>query len=322
MALAHQRYFGDLFFGDVTHLGSGPVCAIDLDWVLESRWLGFPAISPAGALALRALLRHGCRPLIATGRSLGEVRARCIAYRLPGGVAEYGAVVYAHGSNRARSLLTGAEHDELEALRRLLLEIRGVRLDPFHEHGIRAYRVDTEGRASGLDETTIQCVLERHGGPEAIRPIAAPSQTDFVLAHIDKGRGLRALIEELVGDTNAHGGPDAAFAIGDSVADLPMLALADRAFAPANADLQLRELDAAGAHAIEFVRRPAQAGLLLAVSAFLGHRPGRCDVCAPPQPTSLETRMILAALGALDGGRRTKLKQALRLSALAMDPRA
>jgi hydroxymethylpyrimidine pyrophosphatase-like HAD family hydrolase len=322
MALAHQRYFGDLFFADLTHLGAGPICAIDVDWVLESRWLGFPAISPTGALALRALLRHGCRPLIATGRSLGEVRARCSAYRLPGGVAEYGAVVYVHGSNRARSLLTGADNDELEALRRLLLEIRGVRLDPFHEHGIRAYRVDTQGRVSGLDETTIRCVLERHGGPEPIRAIAAPSQTDFVLAHIDKGRGLRALIEELDGDINEHGTTKLAFAIGDSASDLPMLALADRAFAPANADLQLRELDADDAYAIELVRRPAQAGLLLAVSAFLGHRPERCDVCAPPRPSSLETRMVLAALGALDGGRRARLRQALRLSALAMDPKA
>ncbi len=318
MALAHQRYFGDLFFADLTYLGAGPVCAIDLDWVLESRWLGFPAISPTGALALRGLLRHGYRPLIATGRSVGEVRARCVAYRLPGGVAEYGAVVYAHGSNRARSLLTGADHDELEALRRLLLEIRGVRLDPFHEHGIRAYSVDTEGRVSGLDETTIRCVLERHGGPELIRAIAAPSQTDFVLAHIDKGRGLRALIEELDGDTDEHGTTKLAFAMGDSAADLPMLALADRAFAPANADPQLRELGAADAHAIQFVRRPAQEGLLLAVSAFLGHRPERCAVCAPPRPSSLETRMVLAALGALDGGRRARLKQALRLSALAM----
>jgi hydroxymethylpyrimidine pyrophosphatase-like HAD family hydrolase len=322
MALAHQRYFGDLFFADVTHLGSGPVCAIDLDWVLETRWLGFPAISPTGALALRALLRHDCRPLIVTGRSLGEVRARCSAYRFPGGVAEYGAVVYAHDSNRARSLLTAADHDELEALRRILLEVRGVRLDPFYEHGIRAYRVDTEGRASGLDETTIRCVLERHGGPERIRAIAAPSQTDFSLVHIDKGRGLCALIEELDGNTNEHGATEVAFAIGDSVSDLPVLALADRAFAPANADPQLRKRAATDAHAIEFVRRPAQAGLLLAVSAFLGHRPGRCDICAPPQPTSLETRMVLAALRALDGGRVTKLKQALRLSALAMDPRA
>jgi len=322
MALVHQRYFGDLFFADLPRSESGPLCAIDVDWVLESRWLGFPAISPAGAVALRALLCHGYRPLIATGRSLAEVRARCIAYRLPGGIAEYGAVVYAHASGRTRSLLTMADRDELAGLRAILLEIPGVQLDPLHEHGIRAYRLDTEGRASGLDQTTIEHVLERAGEPERFRPLAAPSQTDFMVAHVDKAVALPVLVEELDRATNGHGATNVAFAIGDSDHDLPMLALADRAFAPSNADARLRELSAAGSQTIEFVRRPAQAGLLLAVSAFLGHRPGACDVCALPQPSSIDTRMLLAALGALDGGRREKAKQALVLSALTGDPRS
>src|SRR5262249_34563601 len=77
-----QRYYGGVLLGGLERAATGPLCAIDLDGVLETTPLGFPATSPAGALALRALLRHGFRPLLATGRSLEEVRDRCAAYGL------------------------------------------------------------------------------------------------------------------------------------------------------------------------------------------------------------------------------------------------
>jgi hydroxymethylpyrimidine pyrophosphatase-like HAD family hydrolase len=319
MALAHQRYFGDLFFADRATPDSGPLCAIDVDGVLETRWLSFPAISSAGAMALRALACHGYRPVLATGRSLAEVRARCIAFRLPGGVAEYGAVVYDHISGRVRSLLTSADQDELAALRAILLGTPGVQLDPLYEHGIRAYRVDSHGRPSGLDAATIQDVLTRTGDPKRIRPIPAHSQTDFTVAHVDKGAGLRILADELDGTSSKRSESQFAFAIGDTVSDLSMCVLASRAFAPSNADPELRTLSALGSHDIDFVARPYQAGLLLAVSTFLGHRPTKCDVCSQPRPRSKDTRILLAALGALDGGRREKAKQALLLAGLLHD---
>jgi phosphoserine phosphatase len=50
---------------------------------------------------------------------------------------------------------------------------------------------------------------------------------------------LRILADEL-------GGQRVALAVGDSIHDLPMLALAERAAAPANADLGVRRLIAAG----------------------------------------------------------------------------
>lgn len=85
------------------------LCAFDLDGVLETRWHDFPAITPAGALALRALSRHGFRPVLATGRSLREVQSRCAAYRLAGGVAEYGAVIYDHIRGQTLSQVTATE---------------------------------------------------------------------------------------------------------------------------------------------------------------------------------------------------------------------
>jgi hypothetical protein len=68
LAKEYQRYVADVFFSDLDRPSEGQLCALDVDWVLETRWLEFPAISPAGALALRALVRHGQRPVLVTAR--------------------------------------------------------------------------------------------------------------------------------------------------------------------------------------------------------------------------------------------------------------
>jgi len=49
MAQVHQSYASELFFGDVEAPTSGPFWAIDVDGVLETTWLPFPATGPAGA---------------------------------------------------------------------------------------------------------------------------------------------------------------------------------------------------------------------------------------------------------------------------------
>ena len=90
-------------------MADGPWCVLDVDGVLETSLSGFPVSTPAGMLALRALRAHGYRVLLATGRSLPEVRDRCRAYGLSGGVAEYGAVAYDAATGRSAGLV--AEHD-------------------------------------------------------------------------------------------------------------------------------------------------------------------------------------------------------------------
>ncbi|MGH2410858.1 MAG: hypothetical protein ACRDGS_10900, partial [Chloroflexota bacterium] len=98
LSRALQRYFAEIFFHDLSAPTAGALCALDLDGVLETGSLGFSGLTPASASTLRALALHGYRPILATGRSLGEVRERCAAYQLAGGVAEYGSVVYNHGT--------------------------------------------------------------------------------------------------------------------------------------------------------------------------------------------------------------------------------
>jgi hypothetical protein len=94
VALLLQCYYGEVLLGGLTAPASGPLCAVELDGALETTTLGFPATTPLGAMALRSLLCHGFRPLLATGRSPAELRDRCLAYGAAGGVAEHGAVTY------------------------------------------------------------------------------------------------------------------------------------------------------------------------------------------------------------------------------------
>ena len=115
----------------------------------------------------------------------------------------------------------------------------------------------------------------------------------MVAAAVDKGAGLAALAR-LLGEPGA---PAAVrLAVGDTAADLPMLALAEHAFAPANATADVRR---AG---VEALRQPYAAGVAAAAARVLGHPPGGCPL--PPRPTSL--RHPVAA----DDARRTRAGRA------------
>lgn len=292
---AVQRYYAELYFHDLAAPVAGSLCAIDIDGVLETDPLGFPSLTPSGASALRALTRHGYRPVLVTGRSLDEVRERCQAYRLAGGVAEYGAVVYNHGTGQARELLSTDERADLDRVRAALSAIEGVHLDPDYHHAVRAYRRDAAGRRRGLGPETVATVLATARARDRVRPIAGDAQTDFMAVGVDKGTGLRVLAGDLDSDARTGTRP-LAFAVGDAVSDLPMFELADMAFTPANADAAVRRAR------VRRTRRPYQAGLALAVAQLLGHRPGGCPTCRTPR-WSRERRLLLALLATPETGR-------------------
>jgi hypothetical protein len=276
-ARALQRYFAEILLADLAPGVHGPLCAIDLDGVLETEALGVPATTTAGARALRALMCHGFRPVIVSGRSAGEVGERCAHYRLAGGVAEYGAVVCRGGR---RVLLDAGEAQALEELRALLGEDEGVEIDADYAHSVRA-RV--KGRRRGLPEEAIAKAVR--GRP--VRAIRGDGQTDFVPEAIDKGTGLRVLVEDL--------GSKVALAVGDTSSDLPMFALAECALAPSSADASVRR------SGIELVRRPYQAGLAEAVGRLLGHPPGACSDCRSPA-LPRRTTLLLDLLSAQESG--------------------
>ncbi len=290
---AVQRYFSPLVqSGDKS--AAGPLCAVDIDGVLETRLLEAPTIGPDGALALRALRRHGFRPVLVTGRSLPELIERCDAYGLAGGVAAYGGAVYEAANGTTATLLGADDVERLDRVRAALATLPGVVVDPSYVHSVRAYRVSPDGYHTNLVREHMLTAITA-GGP-GVRAVPGVCQTDFV-AGPDKGNGVRALRELL--------GARLAFAIGDAEPDAPMLNAAEYGFVPAHAPYSLPG---------RRTRRPYQAGLLDASSLFLGHR--ACPTCAAP-PIKPTTRLLFAALRAMDGGPRVKLAQAAVFAAAA-----
>jgi hydroxymethylpyrimidine pyrophosphatase-like HAD family hydrolase len=295
---AHREYLSGLLLAGVEGGGSGPLAAIDLDGVMETAALGFSGPTPAGMMALRALLAHGRRPVIVSGRSLAEAAARCQAYGLEGGVAEYGSVAYEASTGALKELVDASGRSRLADLRRAILGSPGVLLDPRYTRVVRAYRLDAAGHRRGLSRDLVEALMRDHPG---VRAEPGWAQTDFVAASVDKAAGFRALAE-LLGDAPVEPG----FAIGDTGADLPLLRAARHAFAPANADAVVLT---AG---VRVMRSRFQAGLAEAVAIEIGHRPGGCRVCAAPRLDS-RSRLLLLALSAQDQGRSGRLLTAARL---------
>lgn len=259
-AAAIHEYLAGLYLRGIAP-ATGALCAIDLDGVLESDALGYPATSPSGVLALRALIAHGYRPVLATGRSLSEVRDRCTVFGLAGGVAEYGSVIVS-GSETV-DLLSPAGREVLEGIRAELAGLPGVHLDPRYRHAVRA-----RATGGGPLPADLLAGLASAAGP-GVRVVNGQGQTDFTWAETDKGAGLRVLAARL-------SQPGCALAVGDSAPDLPMFEQAVLARAPRNARLG----DTGGG--VRRTKHAYQAGLLDACADLLGHRPGGCPVCRTP----------------------------------------
>ena len=306
-ARAAARYFADAFLADLNPSGAGPLCALDIDGVLETDQLGFPTLTRASATALRALLAHGYRPVLVTGRGIAEVRDRCHAYGLEAGVAEYGSAMCLEGGRRTMGLVDQASAAALARLRAALSVRDGVRLDPAFAHALRAYRVADDGRRRPLGATEIAECLEVSGSAAAVRAIPGQNQTDFAPAAVDKGTGLRALVAALEAQGSLPPRSRIALAVGDTTSDTPMLALASAAFVPAHAAPAATR---AGGRRVE---RPYQAGLSCAVRELLGHKPGSCPHCRVPPPTP-ERDLLLDLLSIAEDGRRGLALTALGLA--------
>ena len=304
-----QRYYREVLLSELEPNSVGPVCAIDLDGVLETMPLGFPATSPTGALALRALNLHGYRPVLASGRSLDEVRDRCTAYGLGGGVAEYGTVVYLSPTGEVRSLLERPTRSALERLRAMLTAAGDVHLDPAFQHSVRVFRLDGRGRRRALPDARVAQALAA-GAEGRLRAVQGHYQTDFIAAGANKARGLRVLAEAL----GTSGETPLAMAIGDTASDLEMLRLAKLSFAPGNADAAVKS-----ASGVTVVRPAAQAGFSVAVARLIGHRPGACGVCAPPRLAS-SSQLLLDLLAVENLSRLRKAVRAARLLCASRRP--
>ena len=294
------RYLEERVVGSATPQLAGRLCAFDVDGVLESTRFGFSASTPGAVNGLRALLLHGYRPVLASGRSLGEIRDRCDAYHLSGGVAEYGAALYVRGESRARVLAGEEELAALDRVRHHLEGTAGLTIDPAYRYSVRAHASGRSGSGRALPREVVVEALEA-AGRGLVREVRGRLQTDFVAAGVSKEAALRALGQELGAD-----GRRPALAMGDTENDLGMLRLAERSLAPSNADRALRD------QGIPVLRQPAQRAVAEGVRRLLGHAPGGCPVCAclPREPRS---DLLLQVLDLAEGGRSRTLGRLFRL---------
>jgi hypothetical protein len=243
----------------------GPWVALDVDGVVEGPVLGASAPGRTGAMALRALLAHGHRIALVTGRSVADVEDRVRAWGLAAGVAEYGTAVIRGG--RVDDLRSDDDRRAVERLRGQLGEL----VYPGHTHAVRTTRPLSDDELTALDL-------------DGLVVVPGEGQTDFVPAGCGKRSGFEALGES-----------DLALAVGDGPADLDLLDLARRGVLPAHA----RDLARAGHHVAP---HPYQAGLADAVGDLIGHPPGGCPTCAVH--LTPETDFVLAVLSLKEAGPR------------------
>ena len=329
-----QRYFAAVFLPETGAVGehnsdeqhanqaAGPrapgghatLCALDIDGVLESEHLGFPSLTISSAFALRALKRHGYSPVLATGRSLDEVRERCRAYGLVGGVAEYGSALYLTDDDEVVDLVPGGARNHLDRAREALVATPGVTVDPRYQFAIRA----TLGGPQGPRPLTAEVLKSLAPVLQGIRTVDGEAQTDFVATEVDKGTGLRSLTFRLTRTSTEGSFGFIDLAVGDTVSDLPMLEYARQGAMPAHASAVRAD------PAVWRTEAPYQRGLLEAVDRFLGHtgsrrgprrgklgrmlphRPVRlselgCETCRV-SPTDGATDALLAILSATECG--------------------
>jgi hydroxymethylpyrimidine pyrophosphatase-like HAD family hydrolase len=274
-ARALQELFGRLYLGDLPEEPAGPWVVLDVDGVLELEIGGVPSPTAASMMALRALRSHGYRVLLATGRSLPEVRDRCAAYRLTGGVAEYGSVVLDARTGTAYDLVTAANWErQRNVLMEELAAFPDVRFDAKYRWCVRA-----QGFRGEL------------GTLPGVYAVTGQAQTDFVPGGLDKASGVRALLA-LLGEHRA----EVALAVGDTEMDLGILRMARLGLAPGHAGRGVR------GEGVRCTRAPYQAGLAQAVRALIGHRPGGCERCAPPSLTPAE-RFLTSLVSVGERGR-------------------
>jgi hypothetical protein len=283
----------------------GPAWVVDMDRVLESEGLGFECASPASLLALRSLFAHAQQVFVASGRSLGEVRERCRAFGLAGGVAEHGAVTWDERRRESTVLLGTEASRALGTLREALLEEPDMLVDPRYRHSLSLFRPAAAGGpavTAAADAAAVRALIDRHRLP-GLEVVEGERRTVVRAAGVTRGDAFERLWQ-------ARGVPRPLHVVGAGADDLGLLAMADGrhvvggALRAHRAELRLR-----------LVRRPGPAGLLLVAGGALHGWRGSCGRCRPPKLTAADAALV-QALALRDRGRLALLRYCARPSAL------
>ena len=294
-ATAVRSYLAGSLLSDVTCPSTGPLCALDIDGVVESDAMGFPAPTVQSMLSLRALCRHGLRPVLVTGRSYADVDRRRTEYPVAGIVAEYGGMIST--PTGSENLLTVDELADLHALREGFLADSRMQLDDDRLASLRCV-----ARRGTADYQYASSVIDRAlaGVKTNFGVIEGDAQLDLVPRRITKAVGLSRLQDDL-------GKPEIRFAVGDTNADVPMLQMATEGAVPGHAE------PTAKAAARLVSKHPFQRGLAEAIGTLLGHAPGGCPTCSA-LPVSRQTQLMRDVLSAAESSRTDLMCSLVRLS--------
>src|SRR5919204_222231 len=186
---------------------------------------GFTAASIASGAALKLLQLGNVAVLLNTAHSLQAVRQRVRQFHLFGGVAAFGGNIVDAVFEREERLLVERAEARLARLRGALRADATVVLDPAHDCSLRASRI-VDGKPRPITGSDARRLLDQLDIYE-LSFWVAPTYTDFVDRTIDKGMGIDRLRKSL----GLSSLPLAA--MGDGACDIPMLKMAQFAFAPA-----------------------------------------------------------------------------------------
>ena len=300
--LVHTTRFCGRFCGrPQTPSLRSPLVVLDIDGVLDRRIFGFPSTTAAGIRAIRLLHAHNIAVALNTARSLAEVKEYCKAYGFPGGVAEYGSVVW-DAVRGIEKVLVGREAlKQLVTLRSGLQNLPGVFVNPDFDYSVQACTFEN-GAPVPIPRIIVE-QLATNLGLDLVRVQQNGTDTVAVVRGTDKGTGLHELLE-FMGASDCK-----TIAVGDSESDLPMFAVATRSFAPA----QIWCAAWARRLGCQIASRPYQAGLLSIVRSLIHPDRARCHHCACFEDWPAKgSNLFLDLLEVADGSRLLQLLKAIR----------
>ena len=279
-----------------------PLVVLDIDGVLDKQVFGFPSTTMAGIRAVSLLHRHGLTVALNTARSLTEVKAYCRAYGFAGGLAEYGAWAWDSVTDRERVLIDYRDKEQLDELAAHLRRIPGVFLNEGYVYSLRAF-VYTKNGTTSLPDPIIDSLISDLK-LDRLRVRQTSLDTAVTARCADKGTGLLSL-KDLAGcpDADTH-------AVGDSDPDIPMFAVSQHSYAPANIS---RARPVAKALGCMITEGRYQVGLLQIAQKIVHPDGEKCEHCAPSaKGLGLgNSDLFLQLLEVADQGRVSRLIGAL-----------
>lgn len=265
------QYFSRQVLGDPVREWRTPLFVTDIDDVLDKNIFGFPATTADGVKGLSLLRSHGVCTIIDTARGLDEVRDYCRTFGFPGGIGEYGSVIWDDLEEKAQVLISAQALKQLAKVRAALQEIPGVFINPNYRYSIKAYSFG-KTRTAPLPVAMIGDLFAQLG-IDQLTAKASYIDTAITDKNVNKGKALLRL-QAIKGLEKGRTG-----SVGDTESDFPMLRVTQRGYLVNNSSVELKRKSSV--HHIEIMKESFQKGFLQSIIHFL-HPEERqiCKQCA------------------------------------------